>query len=96
MAFDHYGTAELLDGHGQVVDTVPVHLQFHPPVGARLASWGGEIQLNRLGPGWTDVTRMRLANGTEADIFVGNHKVRGTPTGIMRTALILGSGAIPF
>jgi hypothetical protein len=96
MTFDHYGTAELLDGNGQVVDTVPVHLQFHPPIGSLVASWGGQIQMDRLGPGWTEVTRMRLANGAEADVFVSNHKVRSTPTGIRRTGLILGSGAIPF
>jgi hypothetical protein len=57
------GPAELIDHEGNVIDLVTASLSGGE------GSWGGHVQGPLLdGPNWTEVIRIRLETGTEAEI----------------------------
>lgn len=96
MQSDYQGPAELIDHKGNVIDLVTATLSGGE------GSWGGHVQGPLLdGPNWTEVTRIRLETGTEAEITLEEEAswtidLQPVHEGTLRTAAVNGSGPAPF
>ena len=96
MQNDYQGQAELIDHDGNVIDLVTASLTGSGE------SWGGHVQGPLLdGPDWTDVIRIRLETGTEAEITLEEEAswtldMQPVHEGTLRTAAVNGSGPSPF
>ena len=96
MQNDYQGPAELIDHDGNVIDLVTASLTGSG------GSWGGHVQGPLLdGPDWTDVIRIRLETGTEAEITLEEEAswtvdMQPVHEGTLRTAAVNGSGPSPF
>ena len=70
--------------------------------GQAAASWGGHVQAPLFdGPDWTEVTRIRLENGSEGEVDLEEEAswtidLQPVHEGTLRTAAVTGSGTAPF
>ena len=96
MAFDCQGPAELIDPDGNAVDLVTASLT------GGTQSWGGHVQAPLFdGPDWTEVTRIRLENGSEGEVDLEEDAawtidMQPVHEPTLRTAAVTGSGPAPF
>jgi hypothetical protein len=94
MALDYQGWAALIDQEGNVVDLVSASF-----IGDD-RSWGGHVQAPLFnGPDWTDVTRVRLEDGSEGEIRLEEEAswtsdMQLLHGGTLRTAAVTGSGPL--